>query len=75
VTNSYDPGDTNRPMPHDLDYPPMAPARRETDAGSIRSRLISNLQASMTDAQDLANVYSNLARQLELQIVLVETKK
>ena len=69
MTNAYDSQDLDQIQQY------QSPSRRETDAGSIRSRLISNLQASMTDAQDLANVYSNLARQLELQIVLVETKR
>jgi hypothetical protein len=75
MTNNYDGGDTDRPMPHDLDYPPTAPTRREEDASSVRSRLVGNLRDSMTEAQNLANIYHNLARQLELQIVLVETKR
>ena len=69
MTNSYDAQDLDQPQQY------QAPARRDEDIGSIRSRLINNLRDSMTEAQNLANVYSNLARQLELQIVLVDTKK
>ena len=81
MSNSYDVQDPGRwpegrETPRDLDTQQLQPpARRDTDARSIRSRLIGNLQASMADAQDLANVYSNLARQIELQIILVETKQ
>lgn len=51
------------------------PMRNLDDIGSVRSRLIGNLRESQAEAQNLANIYGNLARQLELQIVLVETKR
>lgn len=80
MTNNYDAQDLDaHPQYHDPQHQtyqsPGPVTRREEDASSIRSRLVGNLQQSMAEAQNLANIYLNLARQLELQIVLVETKK